>query len=113
MAEAKALRRLYSKGDIQVWEWDGVTASSAPDAISVNFTDATAQVIGEFGGAGVCFDVSLDGENFGPLARPMGESSIVKTSTVISIKGPVPYLRPRLVDATDETKLRIRMAAVQ
>ena len=105
MIEPKPLNPSYNKGGIQIWEWVGVTPSDDIAPLSVNFTNACAQVVG----GAVILEASLDGKNFGPVSRPVGEPTIIKTMGVFYVQGPVLFLRPKVL----EGKATIRIAAVQ
>lgn len=108
----KALRRLYDKGELQVWVWS-VKAGDELEQLGPGYGDITVQVSGTFGGAGIVIDGSLDGDNFTPLSRALGERPVIKSPTIALFPGPVPFIKPRLIGGDETTNLTIMVAAVQ
>lgn len=111
MVEPKATRKIYNKGEFQVWEWSDVGSSDELGTLTANFVTACAQVVGNFSGATVSFEASLDESTFGPILRFNGESPTIKSSSVIHLAGPIMSLRPKLMGGDKNTKISIRIAA--
>jgi len=97
-------------GQLRVTSWETMTAGDEAAPLELVFNCACAQVSGEFGGAGVVMEGSLDGKIFGPFARPIGEKSTITDGRIVLLDGPVCYVRPRLERATEQTRLTIKIA---
>ena len=106
------LRRLYDKGELQVWVWSGKSGDEF-DHLGPGSANISIQVAGTFGGAGISIDGSLDGNNFTPLSRALGERPVIKSPTIALFPGPVPFIKPRLIGGDETTNLTIMVAAVQ
>ena len=106
-------RRHLDKGQMQIWHWISVKAGDELQHLSPGTDDFCVQVSGEFGGASVAFDGSLDETTFGAMPRSLGDTSLIKNSNIVSFSGAVPWVRPRVIGGDETTNLTIMLAAVQ
>jgi hypothetical protein len=113
MITPQAQRKHLEKGQVQIWNWPNVKQGAELGHLSPGSDAFSVQVLGEFGGASISLDGSLDEKTFGSLPRSLGDTSVIKNSSIVSFSGAIPWVRPRLIGGDDTTNLTIMLAAVQ